>query len=53
MGLIECNECMMAAPDTVALGLSRRTIADYLSGERVIPKAVVLATEGYDSRLAV
>jgi hypothetical protein len=35
-----------------ALGLSRRTIAYYLSGEQVIPKTVMLATEGYDSRRA-
>jgi hypothetical protein len=33
-----------------ALGLSRRTIAYYLSGEQVIPKTVLLATEGYDQR---
>ena len=31
-----------------ALGLSRRTIAYYLSGEQVVPKTVFLATEGYD-----
>lgn len=35
-----------------ALGLSRRTIAYYLSGEQVIPKTVMLATEGYDHRRA-
>ncbi|WP_182466769.1 helix-turn-helix domain-containing protein [Sphingomonas gilva] len=35
-----------------ALGLSRRTIAYYLSGEQVIPKTVMLATEGYDARRA-
>lgn len=34
-----------------ALGLSRRTIAYYLSEEQVIPKTVMLATEGYDGRL--
>jgi len=35
-----------------ALGLSRRTIAYYLSGEQPIPKTVMLATEGYDRRAA-
>ena len=35
-----------------ALGLSRRTIAYYLSEEHVIPKTVMLATEGYDGRVA-
>jgi hypothetical protein len=35
-----------------ALGLSRRTIAYYLSGEQPIPKTVMLATEGYDHRAA-
>ncbi len=35
-----------------ALGLSRRTIAYYLSGEHVIPKTVMLATEGFDGRMA-
>jgi hypothetical protein len=35
-----------------ALGLSRRTIAYYLSGEQPIPKTVMLATEGYDHRQA-
>ncbi|QLC26117.1 DUF2442 domain-containing protein [Parasphingopyxis algicola] len=35
-----------------ALGLSRRTIAYYLSEEQVIPKTVMLATEGYDGRRA-
>ena len=35
-----------------ALGLSRRTIAYYLSGEQPIPKTVMLATIGYDGRLA-
>ncbi len=35
-----------------ALGLSRRTIAYYLSGEQPIPKTVMLATEGYDKRQA-
>jgi hypothetical protein len=33
-----------------ALGLSRRTIAYYLSGEQVIPRTVMLATEGYEAR---
>lgn len=33
-----------------ALGLSRRTIAYYLSEEQVIPKTVMLATEGFDGR---
>lgn len=35
-----------------ALGLSRRTVAYYLSGEQPVPKTVVLATEGYDKRQA-
>lgn len=35
-----------------ALGLSRRTIAYYLSGEQPVPKTVMLATEGYDRREA-
>lgn len=30
-----------------ALGLSRRTIAYYLSGEQAVPKTVMLATVGY------
>ncbi|HYG28707.1 MAG TPA: helix-turn-helix transcriptional regulator [Allosphingosinicella sp.] len=34
-----------------ALGLSRRTIGYYLSGEQPVPKTVMLATEGYDGRL--
>jgi hypothetical protein len=33
-----------------ALGLSRRMIAYYLSGEKVIPKMVMLATEGWAAR---
>jgi hypothetical protein len=35
-----------------ALGLSRRIIAYYLSGEQPIPKTVQLATIGYDRRAA-
>jgi Protein of unknown function (DUF2442) len=35
-----------------ALGLSRRTIAYYLSGEQPVPKTVMLATEGYARRMA-
>ncbi len=35
-----------------ALGLSRRTIAYYLSGEQPVPKTVMLATEGYNHRRA-
>ncbi|MEI9851887.1 MAG: DUF2442 domain-containing protein [Sphingomonas sp.] len=35
-----------------ALGLSRRTIAYYRSGEQPVPKTVMLATEGYDRRHA-
>jgi hypothetical protein len=35
-----------------ALGLSRRTLAYYLSGEQPIPKTVMLATVGYDGRQA-
>lgn len=34
-----------------ALGLSRRMIAYYLSGEKVIPKTVMLATEGWERRV--
>jgi hypothetical protein len=34
-----------------ALGLSRRMIAYYLSGEKVIPKTVMLATEGWARRV--
>lgn len=34
-----------------ALGLSRRMIAYYLSGEKVIPKTVMLATEGWAGRI--
>ena len=34
----------------IALGLSRRMIAYYLSGEKVIPKTVMLATEGWAAR---
>lgn len=35
-----------------ALGVSRRTIAYYLSGEMPVPKTVMLATLGYDRREA-
>ncbi len=35
-----------------ALGLSRRTVAYYLSGEQPVPKTVMLATEGFDKRQA-
>lgn len=35
-----------------ALGLSRRTIAYYLSGEQPVPKTVMLATSGYDHQRA-
>lgn len=35
-----------------ALGLSRRTIAYYLSGEQPVPKTVMLATIGFDRREA-
>lgn len=34
-----------------ALGLSRRMIAYYLSGEKIIPKTVLLATEGWAARV--
>lgn len=34
-----------------ALGLSRRMIAYYRSGEKVIPKTVMLATEGWAGRV--
>lgn len=33
-----------------ALGLSRRSIAYYLSGEQPIPRTVMLATEGLEAR---
>ena len=33
-----------------ALGLSRRIIAYYLSGEQPIPRTVMLATEGFEAR---
>ena len=35
-----------------ALGLSRRTIAYYLSGEQPVPKTVMLATIGYTRQKA-
>ena len=35
-----------------ALGLSRRTIAYYLSGEQPVPKTVLLATIGYGRQRA-
>ena len=35
-----------------ALGVSRRTIAYYLSGEQPVPKTVMLATMGYDQQIA-
>jgi hypothetical protein len=35
-----------------ALGLSRRTVAYYLSGQQPVPKTVMLATEGHDKRQA-
>lgn len=34
-----------------ALGLSRRMIGYYLSGEKPIPKTVMLATEGWERRV--
>lgn len=34
-----------------ALGLSRRMVAYYLSGEKVIPKTVMLATAGWAKRV--
>jgi transcriptional regulator with XRE-family HTH domain len=36
-----------------ALGISRRTVGYYLSGEQPVPKTVMLATEGYERRQAV
>ena len=36
-----------------ALGLSRRMVAYYLSGEKPIPKTVMLATAGFEAREAV
>ena len=35
-----------------ALGLSRRTVAYYLSGEQPVPRTVMLATVGFDRREA-
>jgi hypothetical protein len=35
-----------------ALGLSRRTIAYYLSGQQPVPKTVMLATLGYGTKRA-
>ena len=35
-----------------ALGLSRRTVAYYLSGEQPVPRTVMLATVGYDRQEA-
>ena len=35
-----------------ALGLSRRTVAYYLSGEQPVPRTVMLATVGYDRQQA-
>jgi hypothetical protein len=35
-----------------ALGLSRRTVAYYLSGEQPVPRTVMLATIGYDRQEA-
>lgn len=35
-----------------ALGLSRRIVSYYLSGEQPVPKTVMLATEGFDHRAA-
>ena len=36
----------------LALGLSRRTVAYYLSGEQPVPRTVMLATLGYDRQEA-
>ncbi|MEP6869391.1 MAG: DUF2442 domain-containing protein [Novosphingobium sp.] len=35
-----------------ALGLSRRTVAYYLSGEQPVPRTVMLATVGFDRQQA-
>jgi hypothetical protein len=35
-----------------ALGLSRRTVAYYLSGEQPVPRTVMLATRGFDRQQA-
>ena len=35
-----------------ALGLSRRMVAYYLSGEKVIPRTVMLATKGWTAEFA-
>jgi hypothetical protein len=48
---VESHDFTMDAA-AAALGLSRRTIAYYLSGEQPIPKTVMLATIGYDGRRA-
>lgn len=44
---IEAHTMTLDAAAT-ALGLSRRTIAYYLSGEQPVPKTVMLATVGYE-----
>ncbi|MEN2785818.1 DUF2442 domain-containing protein [Sphingomonas qilianensis] len=50
-GWIERHEMTLEVA-AAALGLSRRTIAYYLSGEQPVPKTVMLATEGFDARAA-
>lgn len=44
----ERNKLSLDAAAT-ALGLSRRVVAYYATGRRIIPKIVMLATEGYES----
>jgi hypothetical protein len=46
----ECAVTVIRASE--ALGLSRRTVTYYLSGEQPVPETVMLATEGYDKRRA-
>lgn len=46
------RHCLTLDRAAEALGLSRRTVAYYLSGEQPVPKTVMLATEGYDKRQA-
>lgn len=46
------GECPLTIDRSAALGLSRRTVAYYLSGEQPVPKTVMLAAEGYDGRRA-
>ena len=48
---IECHQFTLDRA-AEALGLSRRTVAYYLSGEQPVPRTVMLATVGYDRQEA-